>query len=328
MIKPHPQINVAGFGVLLPGLLLSACLATTDQVASAQVNSPAGRLSALMELDRRTTKVAFNLSVANLDLCPDVGPKVGWRLHAASQYNDGLRLEAERVYGLQGALPGVSVVVSGSPAEVAGLQVGDLITAVDGKPLDVGHLRIPADYADLEKNLAHLDAAALDDGIVSLIVLRQGKTLSMDVVPVPACAYETQVDPSRAIWARADGKRVFISSAFAAYAATDADLAFVLGHELAHNVLDHPRRMKALGMAPWRSQDMETAADRVGLFLAARAGYDVRPVPSFLLRLSQDYWQLRYPQWGHASAGSRARSLDMIVAEIETRRARGMALTP
>jgi len=308
--------------------LLSGCGATPTVSPIDQEGGASQRLATLVELDRRVTEAGFRLSLANVDLCPTVAPRAGWLLHAANQYTDDLRAEAEQQFDLEGALPGISVVVPGSPAEAAGLRVGDLITAVDGELLDAARSQTRPGYEDLERNLARLDAAAMDDGQMDLSVRGGGVDRAVQVIPISACAYDTQVDPSPDIRARADGRRIFISSAFAAYAATEAELAFVLAHELAHNILDHPRQMGGLGLAPWRIEALENTADRVGLFLMARAGYEVHEVPSFLRRLGQDHWQLRYPQWGHASAGARARSLETVVTEIDSRRSQGLALTP
>lgn len=211
---------------------------------------------------------------------------------------------------------------------MAGLQVGDLITAVDDVPMQAARDQTRASYDDLARNLETLDAAMADGEPVRLTVRRQSTTLTTVLTPVLACPYETQVDSSPDIRARADGRRVFISSAFAAYAETPDALAFVLSHELAHNILGHPAQIRGMNLAPWRIEQSENAADRVGLFLMARAGYDVGTVPAFLRRLAQDHWQLRYPQWGHASAPARAQALEAVVIEIESLRAADRPLTP
>ncbi|QQQ18208.1 PDZ domain-containing protein [Brevundimonas vitis] len=324
MIDLRPQ----ALGVVLLAGALCGCSAATRSSQEAAVQAPTQRLQTLIALDRRVTEVAFNLALANVELCPSPAPKAGWLLHSASQYSGDLRHEAERLLGLDGALPGVSVVVDGSPAAVAGLQVGDLITAVDDMPMQAARDQTRAGYDDLARNLETLDAAMADGEPVRLTVQRQGTTLTTVLTPVLACPYETQVDSSPDIRARADGRRVFISSAFAAYAETPDALAFVLSHELAHNILGHPAQIRGMNLAPWRIEQSENVADRVGLFLMARAGYDVGTVPAFLRRLAQDHWQLRYPQWGHASAPARAQALEAVVIEIESLRAADRPLTP
>jgi serine protease Do len=76
---------------------------------------------------------------------------------------EGLGVKDER-----GAL--VAGVVPGGPAEKAGVRVGDLITAVDGKPL--------AGFKDLPR----LVAAAQPGARAALTVLRQGKPEEIQVV--------------------------------------------------------------------------------------------------------------------------------------------------
>ncbi len=321
-----PDLRVLIVGAFLATGPLFGCGTATGSQETVQ--APAQRLQTLIALDRHVAEVAFNLALANAELCPAPAPRAGWLLHAASQYSADLRPEAERLYGLDGALPGVSVVIDGSPAAVAGLQVGDVITAVDGVPMEAARDRTGANFDDLARNLDVLDTAMAGSDPVRLKVFRQGTTLTTELTPILTCSYETQVDSSPDIRARADGRRIFISSAFAAYAGTPDTLAFVLGHELAHNILGHPAAMRGLNLAPWRIEQSENAADRVGLFLMARAGYDVRTVPDFLRRLGEDHWQMRYPQWGHASAQARARAMEDVVAEIESLRAADRPLTP
>jgi len=196
--------------------------------------------------------------------------------------------------------------------------------------------RSPA-YAGLAANIARLDAA-LALGPTSLTVRRDGVDRPVVVDPRRSCGYEVQLDPSDELNARADGRRLFISTALANFAAGDDELAVVLGHELAHHILHH-RAWDAVGgtgrtantdagRAQGGPGGQEQQADRVGLYLAARAGYDPRAAAPFWRRFGAANWRVRYAQWGHASAEARARRLETVTAEIEARRAVGGALTP
>ena len=162
-------------------------------------------------------------------------------------------------------------------------------------------------------------------------------TRTVTVQPIVACSSFFQVDPSDEYNARADGKGVFISSTMATYAADDDDLAMILGHELAHNVLQHHPSPEPLGepdpvpetALPRGSHwTQERDADRVGLYLMARAGFDTTKAPGFLRRFGADNWRVRYAQIGHASAEARARALEETNAEIAAKRAAGQPLRP
>lgn len=297
--------------------------------------APPARLTTLTALDQRVARVAFRLLDANADLCPVVRQSAGWALHAASQYSPALRPHAETRFGLQGDLPGVLAAPADSPAVAAGLRDGDLILAVNGQRLSPGPARSEPSFQGLEQNVAQLDGA-LADGPVQLTVRRDGAERSVTVQPRRACGYEVQLNPSDELNARADGRRLFISTALAGFTQTDDELAIVLGHELAHHVLRH-RNWDDIGGEGRTANDAtsvsgpgtrEQQADRVGLFLSARAGFDTSIGPAFWRRFGAYNWRVRYPQLRHESAEARARRLETVQAEIEAKRAAGEPLLP
>lgn len=293
------------------------------------------RLTALTALDQRVARVAQRLSEANVELCPAVRLAAGWALHSASQYSNELRPLVQSRFGLRGDLPGVLSAPPGSAAAEADLREGDLIVAVNGTALDPGPARTRPAFEGLAANIAVLDRA-LAAGATRLDIDRGGQARSVTVQPHRACGYEVQLNPSDELNARADGRRLFISTALAGFTQSDDELALILGHELAHHVLRH-RTWSDVGGAGREANDAaavsgagdkETQADRVGLFLTARAGYDTRIAPAFWRRFGAANWRVRYPQLRHASAEARARALEQVQVEIDAKRAGGGPLLP
>ena len=329
---------------LLPALLLAASAAVSACGSGAPVTetgleiaAPAEqRLIALTDLDQRVARVGYRLSVANSELCPTVRNSAGWALHAASQYSTELRPWAEARFGLEGDLPGVLAAPAGSAATLAGLRRGDLLLSVNGEPLARGVDRREAVFEGVEANIQTLDLA-LARGPVRLGFRRDGTDLTATLTPQRACGYEVQLDPSDELNARADGKRLFITTAMAGFTATDDELAIVLGHELAHHVLGHRdwheaetrgRQTQTVPALDGAAGGSERQADRVGLYLAARAGFDASIAPAFWRRFGEFNWRVRYPQWNHPSAEARARALEEVQAAITARRAAGQPLVP
>lgn len=324
-------------GLFVAAALLASCGPGVPTATDTGFSAPAEqRLIALTDLDQRVARVGYRLSVASADLCPAVSNSAGWLLHAASQYSPELRSYAVARFGLDGDLPGVLAVPEGSPAALSGLRRGDLILAVDGVALVRGSDRRAAVFEGLESNLNRLDEA-LARGPVAITYRRDGNDHTVPLAPRRACGYDVQLDPSDELNARANGERLFITTAMAGFAATDDELAIVLGHELAHHVLGHrawhdaetrgrqTQTVPALSDAPGGP---ERQADRVGLLLAARAGFDTAIGPAFWRRFGAHDWRVRYPQWGHPSAEARARALETVQAEIMARREAGQPLVP
>jgi len=298
----------------LVALAVSACAATS---AAQPVPEQAETLLSLRALDQRVAAVTWRLAIANAELCPDRGPLTGLTLHEASQYGGGSRAEAVRLFGLTDA-PAILAIAPGSPAEAAQLRVDDVITAADGADLRNHAPSAAPSHAHLTQVWSRIETAAADGEMV-LEVQHPDYRAQAVLRPVWGCVYRVQVRPSAEMNAWADGRTVTLTSAYVRYAARDEDLALIIGHELAHNVLRHP-------LEPSRARERE--ADRVGAYLAARAGYDLSGAADFWRRIGEDNWGARLGFLTHPSPSARSRAVARTVAEIETRRAAGTPLVP
>lgn len=334
-MRRHVRLALAA----IVALCVAGCGGTTGsgRVGSAAGGQdPAARYAALRDLDARIGAVWRRLVEANVDLCPAVGPDAGWTLHAANQYGPELRphLPPDMI----GDLPAVLAVAPGSPALSAGLEPGDVFLAIDGASFEVGAIGRSEDYEGVSRNLAKLEAALVADEPSALTVRRGAVTRDLALTPSKACAYQVHLDVSDELNARADGRGVFISSSLARFAGTDDELAVILAHELAHNVLRHRERFDReaparrvfgnLAINPSSLLEAEREADRWGLYLMERAGFSGDVAPDFWRRFGAANWRVRWAQWGYPSAEGRAKQLEIVVAEIAALRDAGEPIDP
>jgi hypothetical protein len=300
--------------------------------------APADRLQELRTLDHRLGVIAYRLAIANLDICPSQSRVAGWTLHDLSQYRPGFRDDLRRFFSLTDHAPGLMAVAPDGPAQAAGLQPDDTLLAIGSYRLDQSSGLPATARADRFEMLLSTVQAALQEGDVPVEVERGGQRHQFRLRPRLACDYLVQLIPSSALNAGADGRQVSITSGLAAYLASDDDLAVAVAHELAHNILGHAALLERRGLArrwlgglatsPGVLHRTERQADRLGLFLAARAGYDVTVAPAFWRRMARDHPSAGHLQWGHPTAQSRAIAAEATIQEIEALRASGASLLP
>lgn len=331
------SLRLAVLPVIASAIVGGCTPSPVSLTAATDLPGPAERLTTLTALDERVGRVAQRLFEANTDLCPVVRLSAGWALHSARQYSTELRPHAERRFGLEGDLPGVVAAPPGSAAAAAGVRQGDLLLTVGPLALDTGDGRPEPDFKGLEENIRKIDAA-LAEGSTRFTLRRDGQRQEAVIEPRRACGYVVQLNPSDELNARADGRRLFISTALSGFTESDDELAVILGHELAHHVLRHRHwsdtggAARQANQAAWQGEggggNAEQQADRVGLYLMARAGYDPAVAAPFWRRFGASNWRVRFPQIGHASAGARALALEGVRREIENKRQAGAELLP
>jgi hypothetical protein len=265
-------------------------------------------VQALQAQDQAVEAVGYRLATANADLCIGAKPNPGFLVQTIDQYREVYRPAAVQILGL-GEWPGITSVAPGSPAEAAGLRAGDALMAINGTPFPRG---VPPRGPGFARTDAaqQLVADGFARGIARLSVLRGGQALTVEVRAVPACPADYEVVTDNQLNSEADGARIQISSRMVVLAKTDDELAMVLAHELAHNVLRHRVRLDALhvsrgllgqfGRNAALIRRTESEADRLGIYLLARAGYAPEVAMDFWRRLrsaASTFGDATHPGW-------------------------------
>lgn len=307
---------------------------TPSPVAAGQ-DAPEQALQALRGLDRRVATVGHRLAAANLDLCGRRQWLPGFAVHDLSQYGAEFRSSATRAFGLD-AGPGVLALAAGGPAERAGLRADDILLAVDGAPPPRAPPQQRRSFETMEAILAAIESA-FADGRADLAVRRAGAPQVIRVQAERGCVSRFQVVPGRRLNARADGRYVQVTAAIAEYVEDDEELAVVLAHEFAHNILGHRVRLDEAGVERGffgnfgrnarRIRETEVEADRFSVYLMERAGYDPAAAVRFWSRFGRRGLNIlgsaTHPNWR-----LRIESFEAEIAAIRRARAAGRAPLP
>lgn len=268
-------------------------------------------LLGLRSLDQKVATVGYRLATANVGLCPRTAPLGGIVVHDLSEYGPDFREAAAKAFGLESG-PGVLAVAADSAAARAGVEPNDILETIDGAPVIATAHDTDSSSFDAADRLTTRLESAFSDGIAVLRLSRNGHPLTFAIHGVPGCAYRFQVKPSDELNAKADGEYVQVTSGLVAYARDDAELAAVLAHELAHNILRHRERLdeagvsrglfKSLGRNARLIRETEEEADRLSVYLLDRAGYPAEAAPRFWERFGREHGlgifaSATHPRW-------------------------------
>jgi hypothetical protein len=338
---------------LVAGVLVAAiagCAPTTERPTIDQAASESeAKLQRGMAFDNaiqirhRVNNIANRILVAGADLCgKKVKPRQGITLTTAAMYQ-GAMLKAAREAGYDDTIT-ISAVMPGGPADQAGIRAGDQLVRLGAS----GDLPPGADGMQaVDKALA---AATLDPFPVT--VRRAGQLLDLTVQPVLGCDYGVSISEGSALNAYADGSKIVLFTGMVKFAATDEELALIVGHELAHNLrghIDAKRGNAVLGIildaivagvtgvnmgtfgqmtANANSADFEAEADYVGLYIMARAGYPIDDAPKFWRRMAVENPKAISHTTTHPATNDRFVALGAAIAEIGAKKAAGLPLIP
>jgi len=312
------------------------------------------RLKALLADEQRLNDVFGRLVTSNAELCGETYvPAFGLRLWSIADFAETLRPSAEAAFDLDERLQVYAVAID-LPAAKAGVKPGDILKAVEGKTLAEG----PEGRTQFAEGVT---AGLLKRGEVRFTFERDGKARKVRLKALKSCPYGVALAVGDEPNAATDGTTVFVTTGMLAFARDDRDLAMVLGHEIAHAWRGHPllpadgQRPRpgggagrvfgavidlaagigdvageVLGVSELRRNSIanEIEADHIGLYFAARAGYDISNAAEIWKRLDAEYPATSSGGWSHPASSERYELMRATAAEIAEKRETGAPLTP
>jgi hypothetical protein len=355
------RLRHAALGTTI-ALLLSAC-ATQGNVQQPAPHGPAAQapqapamtpqmaadvdtLTKMASLQERLYHVAAPLLIDNAELCRTharnlLGFTAKNRYSYPGEYNEA----AHVAFGMDERLQ-VTEVLAGSGAARVGLKVGDGLLAAGGKPIPTGRHALSGASAIFGPLVA--STASLP-----LTVERKGATRELTIPVTRACAYSIELGNADNVNTYADGQRVMVTRGLIEFTRNDDELAYVLANGLAHNVLGHaalqrnsatigsiidnlvrvkPDDSMLIGSGGIKAMpaEMDASADRLAVFMLARAGYNIDGADDFWKRLAGAVpaTVLNGYTANHPAVDARVAAINKAVAEAKAKRAAKKPLVP
>lgn len=270
-----------------------------EEIAAEQSRQQYFQIQNFATQNARLQTVAFKVLAANVNDCRgNIIPQLGFRALAQGDVSEAKRQITTAALQLDEERPTAIGVVSGGPAAKAGMLPGDVVTRVEGHMAPKKSW--PSWLSSYVKNVGSTRPMAIE-------VRRQGQTKTLSATPVFVCDIPVELAEDGDVNAYTDAKKIVVYAGILRVAQTDAELAVVVGHELAHVTLGHRQKKQqnrmagaavgfmadvAVAMAGVNTHgagmkdganigltayamDFEREADYVGAYYAARAGFEM-----------------------------------------------------
>ena len=259
-----------------------------------------------MENQMKLSNVAYPILTSSSDTCgKKVGSYFGVLINSSESAGKEYRETFKKIYGNSDDAK-IVAIVKNSPAQLADVKIRGSVKSIAGKS-----------FTDTSsKGIGKMTKAMREvvPGTPTVFRLdRNGRTVVAEITPVAACDYPVTLMIDDTLNAFADGKAIYVTKGMMRFVHSDNELALVVGHELAHNTMQHISAKKRnywlgtifdiiaagygvdtqnlfgkVGMNAY-SQDFESEADYVGLYYVARGGYDMSEAPAFWRRMGAEH---------------------------------------
>lgn len=317
-----------------------------EESMQATESKEAATLRSLTNLQDRLYRVTAPILVNNTELCKgNARNLLGFSAKNKYSYSVELAAAAESLLALDERLQ-IMAVLPGGGADKAGVRRGDKLLAVEDSSIPTG--------LNAERQAASILLPLMKNrSTVKLTVLRKDAEIPMTVPLTYACAFGVELGNADHVNAYNDGRRVLITRGMMSFVQSDAELAYILAKEMAHNSLRHASKQQAVGtvsaiienlvrIQPDLSsmagsagvktmpQHLETEADKLALYMLARAGYSIDGVARFWQRLATRYPATVLNSYTaiHPVTAQRLSAIEKAVAEIKNKQASQRPLLP
>ena len=320
-VPPAPQAPVVEAPVLTP-----------------RMAAEAEALTKMAVMQDRLYRVAAPLLINNAELCKSqarnlLGFTAKNRYSYPGEYNEAAHI----AFGMGERLQ-VTGVLAGSGAAHAGLRRGDRLLTAGAKPLPSG------------PNASTL-AGAVFGPLVSahptlpMGIERDGSNKQLTIPVTRACGFGIELGNADNINSYADGARVMVTRGMLNFVRDDDELAYLLARGMAHNILGHataqrnastigsiidnlvavrPDTSMLIGSGGIKAmpQDLDAAADRLAVYLMARASYNVEDAAPFVKRLASTHpaTVLNGYVANHPATAFRMAAIEKAVAEVKAKK--------